>query len=64
LAFAVLLVVDYFHSSVLLNPEFAHDDVMYTAERVCPCKRLFTSATKQVVITSLAVDVRESVLCA
>lgn len=60
MVFSVLLVVDYFHSSILLNPEFSHDDVMYTAERVCPCKRLFMSETKQVVIRSLAVDVRES----
>lgn len=32
-----LLVVSYFHISVLLNPKFAHNDVMHTASRICPC---------------------------
>lgn len=32
-----LLMVSYFHISILLNPKFAHNNVMHTASRVCPC---------------------------
>lgn len=32
-----LLMVSYFHVSVLLNPKFAHNNVMHTARRICPC---------------------------
>lgn len=32
-----LPVVDYFHCAILLNPQFAQNDIVYTAVRVTPC---------------------------
>lgn len=33
----LLLVVDHLHVSILLDPQLAHDDVVNTTCRVCPC---------------------------
>jgi len=35
-----LPVVDYLHCAVLLDPEFAQDDIVDTAVRVSPCVSL------------------------
>lgn len=38
-----LPVVDYFHRSILLNPELPQDDIMHTTHWVCPCVCFFMS---------------------
>ena len=42
-----LPVVDYFHCAILLYPQFAQNDVVYTAERVTPCVRLAVSGWEE-----------------
>lgn len=42
-----LPVVDYLNSSILFNPEFSQDDVMYTAHRIHPCICFFMPVIKK-----------------